>query len=84
MAPVVHGLENKYKDVMNFVFLDIDDPQTKEIREQMNFNLSWRPFIFFIDSEGEVVGDVFIGPQSAELLEQAVIDLLVLEGVYQQ
>ena len=81
MAPVVHGLENKYSEQMNFVFLDIDDPGTKELRNELGFLLSWRPYIFFLNSEGEIVGETLIGAQQDAVLEQAVIDVLRGDGL---
>ena len=81
MAPVVHGLENKYQEQMNFVFLDIDDPGTKALRDELGFQLNWRPYFFFLNSEGEIVGNTLIGPQQDAILEQAVIDVLRLDGL---
>ena len=45
MAPVVHGLEAKYGMYLDFVYLDIDDPATQEIRDQLNYSNRWRPYI---------------------------------------
>ena len=81
MAPVVHGLENKYGENMNFVFIDIDDPQTEKLQEELGFSRAWRPYFFFLNSEGEIIGQTLIGPQSDQVLEQAVIDVLVEDGV---
>ncbi len=84
MAPVVHGLENKYGDYMNFVFLDIDNPGTKDLRDELGYSTSWRPYIFFLNSEGEIVGDTYIGYQQDAVLEQAVIDVLRGDGLIQE
>ena len=81
MAPVVHGLENKYSEYMNFVYLDIDDPATSDFQTQLDYNRAWRPYILFLNSGGEKVGDVLIGIQPDELLEQHVLDLLRADGV---
>ena len=81
MGPVVHGLENKYGDHMNFVFVDIDDPQSEALRKELGFNRSWRPYFFFLNSEGEIIGQTLIGVQSGEVLEQAIIEVLVADGV---
>jgi hypothetical protein len=83
MAPVVHGLENKYSEHMNFVFLDIDDPATEPLREELGFSRSWRPYIFFLNSEGEIIGQTLIGTQPGEVVEQAIIEVLVEDGVIQ-
>jgi len=84
MAPVVHGLENKYSEQMNFVFLDIDNPGTKDLRDELGFQLGWRPYIFFLNSEGEIVGDTLIGYQQDDVLELAVIDVLRADGLIQE
>lgn len=82
MAPVVHGLEAKYGEYLEFVYLDIDDPATLELQEQLSYNYRWRPFIFFVNREGEVVGDAFIGFQDGAVLENAVQNFLVEQGVF--
>ena len=81
MAPVVHGLEIKYSEQMNFVFLDMEDPQTKDLRKELGLLPSWRPYIFFINGDGEIVGDALIGRQQDAVLEQALIDVLRGEGL---
>ncbi|HSG25395.1 MAG TPA: hypothetical protein VLA32_04695 [Anaerolineales bacterium] len=84
MAPVVHGLENKYSEQMNFVFLDMDNPETKELRDELGFQYNWRPYFFFLNSEGEMVGTTLIGPQQDVVLEQAVIDVLRMDGLIRE
>lgn len=79
MAPVVHGLENKYKENMDFSYLDIDDPNTIRLQNDMNYEYRWRPFIFLVSSTGEV-SEVFIGVTPGDTLEQAIINLLMAEG----
>jgi hypothetical protein len=81
MAPVVHGLENKYRDKIDFVYLDIDDDRTLPFQEMLNYDRRWRPFIFFVSSDGEIVGTPIIGVQSGQVLEQSLIDFLVSQGV---
>ena len=80
MAPIVHGLENKYGDTVEFVYLDIDDSGTEPFQEALNYNRRWRPFIFFVTPEGEIVGDPFIGFTQGDVLEQALIEFLNAEG----
>jgi hypothetical protein len=82
MAPVVHGLEDKYGEYVNFVFLDIDDQNTQAIQEQLGYNDRWRPFILFVNGNGEVVGDSFIGVQDGVVLETALQQFLVAQGVF--
>lgn len=82
MAPVVHGLEDKYGSYLDFVYLDIDDPATQAIQDQLSYNSRWRPFIFFVNAEGEVVGSPFIGYQDGAVVETALQDFLVQQGVF--
>jgi len=84
MAPVVHGLENKYGTYLDFVYLDIDDPATQAIRDQLNYSDRWRPFILFVNEQGEVIGSPFIGYQDGAIVEAALQDFLVQEGVFAQ
>ena len=37
MRPVVHGLEDRYKDSIGFVYLDIDDRATNPLKEQLAY-----------------------------------------------
>ncbi len=80
MAPVVHGLEDKYGGMMNFAYLDIDDPNTESMQQALSYDRRWRPFIFLVSSSGEVL-DIFIGYTDGKQLEQAIVNLLVAEGV---
>jgi hypothetical protein len=53
MKPVVHGLEAEYGDQIEFVYLDIDDKATAELKQQLNFK--YQPFFVMLDGEGNVV-----------------------------
>ena len=66
---------------MNFVFLDIDNPGTKDLQKELGYSTSWRPYIFFLNSDGEIVGDTLIGAQPDAVLEQALIDVLRGDGL---
>lgn len=81
MAPVVHGLEDKYGSVMNFVYLDIDDPNTEAFQEAFGYSSRWRPYLILLDSSGQVYGQPFIGATDGAVLEQAIIDMLTQEGI---
>ena len=82
MAPVVHGLEAKYGEHVNFIFLDIDDADTQALQEELGYNYRWRPFIFFVNGNGERVGDAFIGVQDGSVIEAALQNFLVEQGVF--
>jgi hypothetical protein len=53
MAPIVYGLEAQYVDRINFTYLDIDDPQTDQFKQALNYRV--QPHIFLLDAEGHVV-----------------------------
>ena len=53
MKPVVHGLEAKYKDRMQFTYLDIDDPDTASIKAALGYRV--QPHFFLLDGNGNVV-----------------------------
>lgn len=53
MAPIVHELEARYEDEITFIYLDIDDPATMELKEALGYELM--PQFFLIDEEGEVL-----------------------------
>lgn len=53
MAPIVHGVEAMYKDRMNFVYLDIDDPATLPFQKALNFHTP--PHFFLLDAQGRVL-----------------------------
>jgi hypothetical protein len=82
MAPVVHGLEDKYGQYLNFVYIDIDNPDSQPLQEQLGYSTRWRPFIFFVNENGEMVGDAFIGYQDGAVLETALQQFLVEQGVF--
>jgi hypothetical protein len=53
MAPVVHGLEAEYYDRIQFVYLDIDDPQTASFKRSLGFY--YQPHLFLLDGGGNIV-----------------------------
>jgi hypothetical protein len=50
MAPIVHGLEYEFYDQINFVYLDIDDPQTRRFKDLLGFR--YQPQFFLLDGDG--------------------------------
>lgn len=57
MEPVVHGLEAKYGDDIEFVYLDIDDPATAEAKQRFGFRV--QPHFILLDGNGEKVAEWF-------------------------
>lgn len=70
MAPIVHGLEAKYSDQMNFVYLDIDDPANDRFKQQLGF--TFQPQFLLLDGEGNVLKQ-FAGIVPEEVLEDAIV-----------
>jgi len=82
MAAVVHGLENKYGEQMNFVYLDVDKRAVNNILDDLGIYASYVPTFFFLNSEGKIVGKTLVGEQSDSTLEQAIQDILIEEGIF--
>ena len=53
MAPVVHGLEAEFYGKVNFVFLDVDDPDNDEFKRTLGFR--GQPQFFLLDENGEIL-----------------------------
>jgi hypothetical protein len=68
MAPIVHGLEAQYSDRMNFVYLDIDDPDNDQFKEALDYR--YQPHLFLLDEDGKVLKQ-WLGRASGEELESA-------------
>jgi thioredoxin-related protein len=73
MAPIVHGLEDKYKSQMNFVYLDVDDENTQVFQETLQFY--YQPHVFLLDAEGNIIQQWIGYVQQAEL-EAALVSAL--------
>ncbi len=65
----MHGLEAKYSDRVNFVYLDIDDPRTEPFKKQLGYRV--QPHIFLLDGKGNILGQ-WVGAVDAVTLEQAI------------
>jgi thioredoxin-related protein len=53
MKPIVHGLEAKYSDRINFVYLDIDDPNTAGLKTDLNY--IGQPQYILVDGDGKII-----------------------------
>lgn len=73
MAPLMHGLEDKYKGRANFVYLDIDDDATETLR--LTFQFYYQPHIFLLDAEGNILQQ-WIGYVRQAELEAALVNAL--------
>lgn len=69
MAPVVHGLEEKWGDQVEFIFLDIDDQATSEFKRQLGYQ--YQPHVFLLDAEGNLLQQ-WIGYADGQQLQAAI------------
>ena len=68
MAPIVHGLENKYGDQINFVYLDIDDPAGNIIKRELGYRV--QPHFFLLDGQGNII-EQWVGIVSEDTLRSS-------------
>lgn len=73
MAPLVHGLEDKYKSQVNFTYLDIDDDNTQRFKDTLEYY--YQPHIFLLDADGNIIQQ-WIGFVRQDELETALMDAL--------
>jgi thiol-disulfide isomerase/thioredoxin len=67
MAPIVHGLEEKFGDQIHFAYLDMDDPQNEKIRRELG--VGWPPVFYMLDEDGNVIDRRYLYKETAELEE---------------
>lgn len=53
MKPIVHGLEAKYSDQINFVYLDIDDSNTANLKADLGY--IGQPQYVLVNGNGKIV-----------------------------
>jgi len=53
LAPEIHTLETHYGDKINFIYLDIDDPENDIFKQQLHYQQ--QPQFYLLDREGNVV-----------------------------
>lgn len=73
MAPIVHGLEVKYTEQIDFIYLDIDDAANAEAKSKYHFLV--QPQFFLLDAEGNIIQE-WLGPVKAEDFEAAFAQVL--------
>lgn len=73
MKPVVHGLEDRYRDRMDFVYLDVDDPATDALKRQLGF--TYQPYFVLVDGEGGIAASWKGAVREADL--EAAFDALL-------
>ena len=70
MAPIVHGLEAKYKNQINFTYLDIDDDNTQSFKDALGY--IYQPHLFLVDAEGNIIQQ-WVGYVPLTDLEEALV-----------
>jgi hypothetical protein len=53
MAPMVHGLEARYADRLEFTYLDRDDPATLKFQTALGYR--YQPELYLLDAQGNVL-----------------------------
>ena len=71
MAPIVHGLEAKYFQNVQFSYLDIDDSANNNIKRQLGYRV--QPEFYLVNAQGEVIQKWF-GFVDAKELESSLVD----------
>jgi thioredoxin-related protein len=73
MQPIVHGLEATYGDQIEFVYVNIDDPESDRLKQQYGFR--YQPHFVLVDGNGEIV-EQWLGYTDAAFFEQTFDNLL--------
>ena len=73
MKPIVHGLEEQYGNDIEFVYVDIDNPESQTLKNQYGFRV--QPHFVLVDGDGEVIGEWF-GMNEGVTFENAFNDIL--------
>lgn len=55
MKPIVHGLEEKYRGWVTFLYLDIRDPRNTAAKTRLGYRAT--PHFFVLASTGDVLAD---------------------------
>ncbi|SDG61762.1 cytochrome c-type biogenesis protein [Desulfosporosinus hippei DSM 8344] len=66
---MVLALEKEYRDKVNFIVVDIDDPQGQALARQ--FDIYYIPAFFVLDQQGQITYSAS-GPQSKSVLDNAL------------
>ena len=73
MASIVHGLEVEYAGEINFVYLDIDDPDNKKFKKELGF--LYQPHFLLIDGDGNIIQQ-WLGPVTVEQFRESFASIL--------
>ncbi len=73
MKPIVHGLENEYGTQIEFLPVNIDDPNSAQLKRQYGFR--YQPHFVLLGPDGEVVEE-WLGYTDAAVFEQSFATVL--------
>ncbi|MAU01511.1 MAG: hypothetical protein CL608_30610 [Anaerolineaceae bacterium] len=73
MQPIVNGLESEYGSEIEFVKINIDDPNSAAAKQEYGFR--YQPFFVLVSADGEVLQE-WPGYTDAQLFEDAFATLL--------
>lgn len=73
MKPIVHELESEYGTQIEFVFVNIDDPESAALKQEYGFR--YQPHFLLVDAEGEVIEE-WLGYTDAAFFEQTFATVL--------
>ncbi|RMG88974.1 MAG: hypothetical protein D6706_22215 [Chloroflexi bacterium] len=73
MKPIVHELEAKYGNQIEFVYLNIDDPETND--EKLKYGFRYQPHFILLDENGEIV-EQWLGSVPQTTFEEAFAQIL--------
>ena len=68
MEPIVNGLEQQYDDQIDFIYLDVDDPGTQQIKLDLGYR--YQPYYVLLDDDGEIISR-WAGYNSPNVFEEA-------------
>ena len=68
----MHGLEQQWGDKVNFVYLDIDDPQTATFKRALGYQ--YQPHLLLLDGQGTILRE-WVGFVSKEDLVGALREI---------
>lgn len=76
MRPMIHQLQDQYGSQVDFVYLDIDADNTKQLQHDFGFN-GLRPTIIFLSADGNEEGRL-VGQHTKDEIAQQLDGLLTV------
>jgi thiol-disulfide isomerase/thioredoxin len=76
MRPRIHQLQDEYAGAVDFVYLDIDAQNTKDLQKKLTFT-GLRPTIVFLDADGNEKSRL-VGEQTKEEIQKRIESLVAV------